>query len=149
MVRDYAWARINGEEENLRDQFLLHQMLVWYKFWLICFLRWEKVVVYLNAWQFKMIIRLFPSWLRKYVKRIQIHSNQIFICEIHQKQRSKSDVSESDDRRDRTKLTLVYSLFWLRQELKVSQCPYVRPLAQYALKQSIFIFVGQRAIREH
>ena len=32
--------------------------------------------------------------------------------------------------------------FWLRQELKVSQCQ-----AQYPQEQSIFIFLGQRSIR--
>ena len=39
-----------------------------------------------------------------------------------------------------------YCNFWLRQELKMSQCPSVC-LAQVCLQQSIFIFLGQRTIR--
>ena len=43
-------------------------------------------------------------------------------------------------------------LFLLRQELKESQSPFVRQFVrpvQVCLKQSIFIFLGQWAIREH
>ena len=41
--------------------------------------------------------------------------------------------------------------FWLRQELKESQSSFVRPSVrpvQVCLEQSIFIFLGQRAIGE-
>ena len=45
------------------------------------------------------------------------------------------------------------NVFWLRQELKVSQCPSVclsvrHNMHKTSLMQSIFIFVGKRAIRQ-